>query len=87
MKKERLVKFTLNSKMPMCKKRVPLNKVNKQEFPRHLTEYMNCNDVKSVQSYADADILIATTTVSKDTRLRFNVETMSCVYWDRTESL
>ena len=62
-KKGRLVKFALNSKMSLSKEKFLLNKVNKQEFLQHLTEYINCHGIRSVQSYADADIPIATTAV------------------------
>ena len=51
--------------MSMSKVKNFLNKVNKQEFLRHLREYMNCYGIKSVQSYADDDILIATTAVER----------------------
>ena len=56
----RLVKFALNSKMSLSKEKFLLNKINKQNLFRHLTEYKNCHGIKSVQLYVDADILIAT---------------------------
>ena len=62
-KKGRLVKFALNFKMSMSKEKFVLNKVNKWEFLWHLTECLNCHGIKSVQWYAYADILIATTAV------------------------
>ena len=49
----------------MSKEKFLLNKENKQEFLWHLTEYMNSHDIKSVQSYTDADVLIATTAVER----------------------
>ena len=51
--------------MTMSKKNFYLNKVNRQYFLLHLTEYINCLGIKSVQSYANADILIATTAVER----------------------
>ena len=45
----------------MSKEKFLLNKVNKQELLRHLIKYMNCHAcIKSVQLYADSDVLIAT---------------------------
>ena len=52
----------------MAKDKFLLNKENKQEFLRHLTEYMNSDGIKSVQSFADADVLIATTAVEGSLR-------------------
>ena len=51
--------------MTMSKKKFLLNKVNRQYFLLHLTEYISCLGIKSVQSYANADILIATTAVER----------------------
>ena len=62
-KKERLVKFALSSKLSLSKERFLLIKINKQEFLWQLTEYKNFHDIKYAQLYADADVLIATTTV------------------------
>lgn len=62
-KKERLVKFALNSKLSLSKERFLLIKINKQDFLWHLTEYKNFHGIKYAQLYADADVLIATTTV------------------------
>ena len=62
-KKERLVKFALNSKLSLSKERFLLIKINKQDFLWHLTEYKNSHGIKYAQLYADADVLIATTTV------------------------
>ena len=62
-KKGRLVKFSHNTKLTMSKDKFPLNKENKQVFLQGLTSYMNLNGIESVQSYADADVLIATTAI------------------------
>ena len=49
----------------MSKVKFILNKVNKHEFLRHLAEYMNCHGIRSVQTYANGDILIAITAVER----------------------
>ena len=51
--------------MSMSEEKFALNKVNKQEFLRHLTEYKNWHGIKSIQFYANADILIPTTAVER----------------------
>ena len=51
--------------MSMSEEKFLLNKVNKQEFLQHIAEYKNCHGIKSVQLYADSDILIATTAVER----------------------
>ena len=49
--------------MTISKEKFVLNKVNKQQLLLRLTEYVDCHGIKSVQSYANADILIATIAV------------------------
>ena len=65
-KKGRLVNFSLSTKLSMSKEKFLLNKENKQAFLKHLTAYMNSNGIKSVQSHADADLLIASTAVDRN---------------------
>ena len=55
----------------MSKEKFLLNKESKHEFLRHLAAYMNSNEIKSVQSYGDADVLIVST--AADRSLRKNV--------------
>ena len=64
-KKGRLVKFSLSTKLPMSKEKILSNKESKHEFLRHLAAYMNSNEIKSIQSYGDADVLIASTAADR----------------------
>jgi len=50
----------------MLKDKFLLNKEHKQQFLRHLTAYMVSYGMEAVQAYADTDVQIATTAVSRN---------------------